>query len=114
MIDYKSLGSRVKYHRLRNKMSQEDLADRVQMSRVHISYLERGERIPSMESFVNLANALNVSADELLAGSLLITGESMDTEGVAILSDCSFNERQILLQNMRELKDILRGYRITK
>lgn len=114
MIDYKSLGSRVKYHRLRNKMSQEDLADRVQMSRVHISYLERGERVPSLESFVNLANALNVSADELLAGSLLITGESMDAEGVAILSDCSVNERQILLQNMKELKNILRGYRISK
>lgn len=114
MIDYKSLGSRVKYHRLRNKMSQEDLADRVQMSRVHISYLERGERVPSMESFVNLANALNVSADELLAGSLLITGGSMDDEGVAILDDCSSSERQILLQNMRALKNILRGYRITK
>lgn len=49
MIDIESIGSRVKYHRLRNKISQEELAELAQVSRVHISYLERGERIPSME-----------------------------------------------------------------
>lgn len=45
MIDIESIGSRVKYHRLRNKISQEELAELAQVSRVHISYLERGERI---------------------------------------------------------------------
>ena len=54
MIDIESIGSRVKYHRIRNKISQEELADLAQVSRVHISYLERGERIPSMESFINI------------------------------------------------------------
>ena len=77
MIDIESIGSRVKYHRLRNKISQEELAELAQVSRVHISYLERGERIPSMESFINIANALNVSADELLANNLLVTGSNM-------------------------------------
>ena len=57
MIDIESIGSRVKYHRIRNKISQEELADLAQVSRVHISYLERGERIPSMESFINIAKA---------------------------------------------------------
>ena len=95
MIDIESIGSRVKYHRLRNKISQ--------VSRVHISYLERGERIPSMESFINIANALNVSADELLANNLLVTGSNMNSEEQNILFDCSVNERQILLENMRKL-----------
>ena len=82
--------------------------------RVHISYLERGERIPSMESFINIANALNVSADELLANNLLVTGSNMNSEEQNILFDCSVNERQILLENMRKLKDILRSYHISK
>ena len=38
MIDIESIGSRVKYHRLRNKISQEELAELAQVSRVHISY----------------------------------------------------------------------------
>ncbi|MFR3323457.1 MAG: helix-turn-helix domain-containing protein [Oscillospiraceae bacterium] len=114
MIDIESIGSRVKYHRLRNKISQEELAELAQVSRVHISYLERGERIPSMESFINIANALNVSADELLANNLLVTGSNMNSEEQNILFDCSVNERQILLENMRKLKDILRSYHISQ
>lgn len=114
MIDIENIGSRVKYHRLRNKISQEELAELAQVSRVHISYLERGERIPSMESFINIANALNVSADELLANNLLVTGSNMNSEEQNILFDCSENERQILLENMRKLKDILRSYHISK
>ena len=114
MIDIENIGSRVKYHRLRNKITQEELAELAQVSRVHISYLERGERIPSMESFINIANALNVSADELLANNLLVTGSNMNSEEQNILFDCSVNERQILLENMRKLKDILRSYHISK
>ena len=101
MIDIESIGSRVKYHRLRNKISQEELAELAQVSRVHISYLERGERIPSMESFINIANALNVSADELLANNLLVTGSNMNSEEQNILFDCSVNERQILLSDLQ-------------
>ena len=114
MIDIESIGSRVKYHRIRNKLSQEELADLAKVSRVYISYLERGERIPSMESFVNIANALNVSADELLADNLLVAAHNMDADELDILFDCSVNERQILLENMRSLKKTLRSYRISK
>lgn len=114
MIDIKSIGSRVKFHRLRKKISQEGLADLAHISRVHISYLERGERIPSLDSFINIANALHVSADELLADNLLVTGSNTNSEELDILFDCSTDEQQILLQNMRALKDILRSYRISK
>lgn len=114
MIDIENIGSRVKFHRLRNKISQEELAELAQISRVHISYLERGERIPSLSAFINIANALNVSADELLAGNLLVTSNNMNSEELDVLFDCTVDEQQILLQNMRALKDILRSYRISK
>ena len=84
MIDIESIGSRVKFHRLRNKISQDELADLAHISRVRISYLERGERIPSLDSFINIANALNVSADELLADNLLVTGNNMNSEELEI------------------------------
>ena len=114
VIDMKSIGARVKYYRLRNNLSQEELAEKVQISRVHIGNLERGEKLPSMEAFVNLANALNVSADELLADNLLITSSNVHSSGIDVLSDCSANEQKILLENMQALKEILRGYMISK
>ena len=84
----KSIGARMEYYRLRNNLSQEELAQKVQISRVHIGNLERGEKLPSMEAFVNLANALNVSADELLADNLLITSSNVHSSGIDVLSDC--------------------------
>lgn len=114
MIDIQSIGSRVKYHRLQKKISQEELADLAQISRVHISYLERGERFPSLDSFINIANALNVSADELLADNLLVTSASLSPDGLDILLDCTADEQHILLSNLRDLKAILREYRISK
>ena len=43
-----------------------------------------------------------------------MTGSNMNSEEQNILFDCSVNERQILLENMRKLKDILRSYHISK
>ena len=114
MIDIESIGFRIKFHRLRNKLSQEELADLAHISRVHISYLERGQRVPSLDSFIRIANALNVSADELLANNLLAAGNATHAKDLDILLDCSFDEQQILLQSMYVLKKILRGYRISK
>ena len=93
---------------------QEKLAFRTQMSRVHIGYIERGERAPSLESVINIANALNVSADELLVGNLLVAESRMSTEELDILNDCSTEECEILLKSMKGLKETIRAYRITK
>ena len=114
MIDCKSIGARIRYHRTINKISQEELAFRTQMSRVHIGYIERGERAPSLESVINIANALNVSADELLLGNLLVAESRMSTEELDILNDCSTEECEILLKSMKGLKETIRAYRITK
>ena len=107
MIDIESIGSRVKYHRLRNKISQEELADLAQVSRVHISYLERGERIPSMESFINIANALNVTSDDLLLDNLKRYGTLSDNELLSFMLDCNKTEKAIITKAMKSLKALL-------
>lgn len=114
MIDYEIIGLRVKHHRIRNKFSQEDLADMIGMSRISISCLERGERLPSLDSLVNLANALQVSANDLLGENLLYSEGSICGRELDILSDCSPNEQAILLACMEEFKKVLRSYKISK
>lgn len=36
------------------------------MSTTYLSLIERGHRVPSLESFIEIANALNVTTDSLL------------------------------------------------
>ena len=54
-------------------MRQEDLAEKTDLSPNYIGMVERGEKIPALETFLKIANALEVSADMLLADVLYST-----------------------------------------
>lgn len=95
-------------------MSQETLAERIGTSRVYISNIERGESAPSLEMVISIANALNISADDLLAGNLTAVNAGGAEEEMDILFDCSQEESRILLESMRAIKQVIRGYNITK
>lgn len=52
------------------KYRQEDLAERAGLTTNYIGMVERGEKIPSLETFIKILNALEVSADMILADVL--------------------------------------------
>ena len=56
----------VKSLRESKNLTQEQLAEMVNLSTNHISVIERGIKTPKLDSFVDIANALGVSADEIL------------------------------------------------
>ena len=58
--------SNLRYYRLKNKFTQEDLADKVGLTDKYISDLERGEISPSFEKISELALALNIEPFKLL------------------------------------------------
>ena len=68
-IDYKALGQRIRKARRSAGMTQEKLGEVCSISTAHIGHIERGTRIPSLDTFFRIADALKVSADELLADS---------------------------------------------
>ena len=70
MVDYEAVGRRLKAKRREKKMSQEELAKAVQISLSFYGNIERGKRIPSIDTLVALANVLGVGADYLLADNL--------------------------------------------
>ena len=65
MVDYKTLGSRIRAVRLEKKMTQEQLAEAVGVGVTHISHIETGNSIPSLQVMLDIINALGCSADEL-------------------------------------------------
>lgn len=111
-VDYLSIGARIRYYRIQRELSQFDLAEKANISRSLVGYIERGEKAPSLESLIEIANALKVSADELLVDSLLASSSSKDSDDYYILLDCTPEEATILVKSMKGLKDILRKYTI--
>ena len=65
-MQYNSIGSNIRKFRTEKKLRQEDLAERAGLSANYIGMVERGEKIPSLESFISIVNALGVSADMVL------------------------------------------------
>ena len=65
-VQYNSIGTNIRKFRTEKKLRQEDLAERAGLSANYIGMVERGEKIPSLESFISIVNALGVSADMVL------------------------------------------------
>ena len=68
-MDYVALGARIKNKRLEQNLTQEQLAEKVELSAVYIGQIERGERKMTIDTLVKLANSLNSSIEELLKDS---------------------------------------------
>lgn len=62
-----SIGRNIRKYRLAKKLSQEDLAERADLSINYVGVLERGEKIPSLKTLIMIINSLGVSADMILA-----------------------------------------------
>ena len=60
------LGKNMKRIRDKKEMSQGDIARALEVDRGYISNIENGKKNPTIATIQKLANALGVSADELL------------------------------------------------
>ena len=62
----KQMGARIRRLRKARGMSQQDLADKARLTRVFITRLEAGQQDPSLSTINAIAQALDVSAAELM------------------------------------------------
>ena len=86
MVDYELLGRRIKMKRRSKKRTQKDVADAIRVSPSYYGNIERGLRIPSVDTLVAIANTLGVGTDFLLADSLLYSADRHTPQEMAVLS----------------------------
>lgn len=66
-INFETVGKRIKEVRKQKGMSQDELAERADLSSQYISQIETGRKKGSLPTYNKLAKALGVSIDELTA-----------------------------------------------
>lgn len=66
MIDYVYLGKRIRACRKKLKLTQEQMAEKLDLSTSFYGHIERGTRIMSMDTFIRICMVLDATADELL------------------------------------------------
>lgn len=109
-IDSVSLGMRIRSIRTKQNITLQVLADKVGVSVVFLSQVERGQNNGSLDTVVAIANALQVSIEELLVDSLVVTNSKADDELSYLLLDCKENESRIIIKNAENLKSLLKKY----
>lgn len=62
-----SIGKNIRKFRHHRGLRQEDLAEITGLSINYIGAIERGEKIPALDTFIDILNALSVSADMVLS-----------------------------------------------
>ncbi len=68
-IDYNAIGNRIKELRIKHGLSQEDVAERAEMSVVHLGNIENAKTKLSVEILIKICYALDVTPDYILVES---------------------------------------------
>ena len=106
-VDYEKLGKRISWFRNKANYSQENLCEKLDISRETLARIETSVRTPSLETLVNIANTLGISADDLLVDSLTHSVSTADSEIHQMLVECNKTEEEILTEMVKALKAIL-------
>lgn len=65
-MDKQNMGDRIREARKKLNLTQEQLAEKLDVTVAYISEIERNLKLPSMPLFIKLVEALDVSSDYLL------------------------------------------------
>ncbi|MBQ8460085.1 helix-turn-helix transcriptional regulator [bacterium] len=95
MIDKKQLGQKIKEIRKRKKVTQEKLAEVIDVDFGYISKLEVGQNYPSIQTLDKIADALGVNISEFFIN---INESEIDSEKeiLNILKTLSDKEKHLL------------------
>jgi len=94
MIKQGVLGDAIKKARIRNNLTQEELAEIIEVTPTHLKHMESEHRKPSIEVLFKLAKALNMSLDNLIFENNI--KENLIKEIDILLKECNEKELKII------------------
>lgn len=110
-INYPQLGARLKRYRQKAHLTQEQLAEKIDVATSTIAHAESGTSKPSLPLLLKAANALNITLDQLVCDSLPVAEAYLEKDIADLLSDCSLTEKQVIRDIIIATKETFRKYR---
>ena len=103
-MDYYKIGQNIRKIRKAHSLSQEELAEKVNISTTHMSHIETGNTKLSLPVFVDIAVALEVRTDDLLDNSATATTSSSLEEIASVLERCSVQQAKVITDIVKATK----------
>lgn len=102
-MDLKAVGQRIKAAREAKNLTQEDLAALADLSPTHVSVIERGVKATKLDTFVAIANALEISADALLV-------DVVDQSVIGVSGGLVDAIKKLPARDQKRLMNIIKAY----
>ena len=97
-MDRKILGKRIREERMRIGLTQEQVAEYIDVSTTYIGFIERGERSVTLEKLALLAQCFHVTIDSLLQEqSAEQSAKSVDEQLFSLWESASLDEKKLIL-----------------
>ncbi len=96
--DYSVIGRRIKQARLEEHITQEQLADKLNISTAFMSRVERGHCNINLKRLTQIASLLNVTPGFLLTGSNTTSKDYLKEDFRNILDKCTPEQQKLIYQ----------------
>lgn len=111
-IDYKAVGERIKESRISKDMTQDTLAELIEVNPSFISNIERAKTKMSTETLASIARSLHTSVDYLLFGDIELDHDQYSNLAVLeiqdILKDRDKNDINAFLTFCKDFTEFLK------
>lgn len=98
------LGLKIKQCRNNHKITQEQLAEIIDISQSYLGQIERGVRGINLENLTKIANALNVSLDYLLSDYLTQNINDLDMQWNNIIKGKTPTDKETYISLVKDLE----------
>ena len=103
-MDYYMIGQNIRKIRKAQGLSQEELAEKINISTTHMSHIETGNTKLSLPVLVELAKVLEVRTDDLLNTETARTTTDTQKDVAELLEGCSFQEAKVIMEVVKATK----------
>ena len=87
-LDYSIIGERIKKARTQKKLTQEELAEKIDVSVAYLSRVERGDTKINLTRLNQICELLQVSKGQILDGSSNTSTNYLNNEFSSLLKSC--------------------------
>ena len=97
------VGKNIKNLREKKSLTQEKLAEDVELTTAYIGQVERGERNLTLENLIKVANRLGVTVDYLLSDSIDADRDTAVMQLSQLLNGRTLNEKEMAVSLIKTL-----------
>lgn len=95
-IDYSVIGQRIKKARKENELTQEQLAEKMDVSIAFLSRIERGSSQINLKRLNQICEILGITEGEILNGASSNSSKYLDSEFADLLESCSSDKQKLI------------------